>query len=297
MEAKLDAALQTIQQQQEKIEELEDMVQALLNCYKDVEARLDDTFDGDSVPLYGSCYGYLQKLSGGIAGSKWKRRWCVLENDGILYYWKTAAAATDPSADKGVIPLAGYSLNAASDDTDLTLRLVGPHKKSYEFHAESRSDKQRWVTAITEQLERMEIDSTGGMGRRQSVHRGRAISRSSTVGRTSPVNEINSSLLETCTFKGWVLRYAQTGWTRAYAVLDADVLYMYKSARDAAGALVLYLADATLSPIYPRDDLFTFEIRTASGGAHTFGFPDEGACKKWLEHLSASTGGTNASSA
>ncbi len=36
---------------------------------------------------------------------------------------------------------------------------------------------------------------------------------------------------------------------------------MYKSARDAAGALVLYLADATLSPIYPRDDLFTFEVR------------------------------------
>ena len=45
----------------------------------------------------------------------------------------------------------------------LTIKLVGPHKKGYEFHAESREDKQRWIKAISDQLERMELDSTGAV--------------------------------------------------------------------------------------------------------------------------------------
>eukprot|EP01147_Barroeca_monosierra_P006050 gene6050-9148_t len=308
MEEKLDQALLTIKEQQEKIEELEDMVQALLHCYQDIERRLDNE-DEEAIPRYGSCYGYLQKLGGGIAGTRWKRKWCVLENDGMLYYWKTAAASTDPSADKAIITLAGYSINTSSFDTDLSFRLIGPHKKTYEFHAESREDKQRWVDAISQYLEHLELDTSS---RRQSTVRGRTNTRTSTHRfNESPIGMFllcftvilsyifvyscfvgtlagqatQPSLLETCQMKGWVLRYTNTGWARSFTILNGDMLFIYKSNKDTSGGLVLYLADATFSPISTRDDLQTFEVTTQAGATHTLGFVDSGVCKKWFEAL------------
>ena len=41
---------------------------------------------------------------------------------------------------------------------------------------------------------------------------------------------------------------------------QSDVLYLYKNARDAGGAVVLYLANASISPLKSRDDLVTFEV-------------------------------------
>ncbi|XP_076262632.1 uncharacterized protein LOC143197764 isoform X4 [Rhynchophorus ferrugineus] len=90
------------------------------------------------------CFGYLIKL--GNQWKSWSRRYCVLK-DACLYFYLDANA----SSAFGVAYLHGYRVQQSSSGSKKhAFEIIPPEtgQKSYYFHAESETDKKRWITAV-----------------------------------------------------------------------------------------------------------------------------------------------------
>lgn len=53
--------------------------------------------DPPEAPIYGTCFGYVYKLSSGrgIGGKQWQKRWFVVRDNGMIHYFKSARESTD----------------------------------------------------------------------------------------------------------------------------------------------------------------------------------------------------------
>lgn len=101
-----------------------------------------------TVPIYGTCYGYLNKLSAGISKT-FKRRWFLLKDDGTLVYYKTAKASTEEGAiEHGRIELAGYTIVKANDIAKFGFRATHPTHRTFVLSTDSDDDRTRWMTAL-----------------------------------------------------------------------------------------------------------------------------------------------------
>ncbi|XP_030759239.1 uncharacterized protein LOC115884730 isoform X1 [Sitophilus oryzae] len=90
------------------------------------------------------CFGHLIKL--GTQWKSWSRRYCVLK-DACLYFYHDANASNA----FGVAYLHGYRVQQSSSGSKKhAFEIVPPEtgQKSYYFHAESETDKKRWITAL-----------------------------------------------------------------------------------------------------------------------------------------------------
>eukprot|EP00048_Salpingoeca_helianthica_P022711 m.19893 g.19893 ORF g.19893 m.19893 type:complete len:301 (+) comp7685_c0_seq1:68-970(+) len=188
------ALLARIEQQDERIEYLEDMVESLVNTVNEFQAfvktqlpqhrrdsagkathiftrrstvgELSKPSDKSpkvhrrtsschsefaeelpGVPIYGTCYGYLNKLSAGIS-KNWKRRWFLLKDDGTLLYYKTAKASTEEGAiEHGRIELSGYTI-LKTTDAKFGFRASHPTHRAFVLSAETDDDRARWMAAL-----------------------------------------------------------------------------------------------------------------------------------------------------
>eukprot|EP00049_Salpingoeca_infusionum_P000577 m.40972 g.40972 ORF g.40972 m.40972 type:complete len:300 (-) comp10495_c0_seq1:2360-3259(-) len=235
---------------------------------------------GVGVPVYGSVFGYLYKLSSGnFGGSKWKRKWCVLQGD-ELCYWKSVGSSTDPSAEKTAIKLCGYSLHQSRDVTDLHFKLVGPHRRTYEFSAETREQKEKWVDSLTHAC-------SVEPGRRTTFSRERGMSQgASSNGRTSPAPGVTGSLIDSSIRDGWMMRLLDSTWIRSYVIAEEQesCLHVYRTKSDTSDSFTI---DLEMSTICERpvqyDDLYACEITTASGALHVLATPDVSETQAWLK--------------
>eukprot|EP00041_Stephanoeca_diplocostata_P017662 m.361253 g.361253 ORF g.361253 m.361253 type:complete len:391 (-) comp20778_c2_seq2:95-1267(-) len=152
---KVAAANERVESQIEKMEEMEDMILALVGAMKELEDSVAlrtplrdhggaDTGSGDlssaldvavasrplsgsssqgtidNTPIYGLMFGYLWKLSSGrgsISSKRhWSKRWFVVRGDGQVYYYKSMRDSTDEKVKPSVLDLRGYTLSPATED-------------------------------------------------------------------------------------------------------------------------------------------------------------------------------------
>ncbi|KAH1016350.1 hypothetical protein HUJ04_007586 [Dendroctonus ponderosae] len=95
------------------------------------------------------CFGYLIKL--GTQWKSWSRRYCVLK-DAALYFYQDSNASNA----FGVALLQGYRVQQSSSSKKHSFEIVPPDptKKHYYFHAESDTDRRRWISALEYSIER-----------------------------------------------------------------------------------------------------------------------------------------------
>lgn len=316
-----------VEAQQERIEELEDMMQALLNCYQEMRGRLSevstaaapkgadkadkerppsgfDNMDGDAeegfgfdfsggpetveVPVYGLCFGYLNKLSSGV-GRTWKKKWCILHDDGTLYYWKSVKASTDSSADKGVIPLDGYKVQDGGPDKT-SFKLIGDGKRTYDFQSESVEDKIRWMDTINEEIARL------AGGRHMSLRSVRALSL---TDRPLPAGAPQTpQLLQNAAQHGYILiRNGKGGrWVRSYAVVDDADFNLYAAKGVDANSVKHNLKRCEGAPrLHQMDELYVLDIKLHKAGMAQIGFTSEEECARWATVLGSAINGRSES--
>eukprot|EP00045_Choanoeca_perplexa_P010528 m.107209 g.107209 ORF g.107209 m.107209 type:complete len:326 (-) comp15308_c0_seq3:2998-3975(-) len=307
---KLAAANKRIDAQAEQIEELEDAVKALLCCYHDVQFKLSQldrslrnapagnstteaadasaaTTEANAVevPVYGSCFGYLHKTTGGIGAKSSKKRWVVLQDDGVLYYWKSVKASTLDSVDKGVIELTNYTLDTTGK---FGFKMSHPTKRAYEFHAETTSDRQRWMVAIENAILRKQSSSPASVD--LNAHRGSISTRTVSVGKkiasTTPAPELTPQLLESAAIKD-AINTSDGGkpWKKSYACLVPPLLHVYESKTSNANSVTY---DLKLCPTPPtigsESGLFTAKLAML-GVQLKLGFASEQECNQWASAL------------
>ena len=76
-----------------------------------------ESAEGEAKLIYGTCFGYLNKLTSGkgLSRQKWKKRWFTIKADGTVVYCKTAKGSTDETEPVHYIDLYNYKISIATE--------------------------------------------------------------------------------------------------------------------------------------------------------------------------------------
>jgi hypothetical protein len=103
------------------------------------------------APIYGTCFGYLQKLSSGrgLSAKTWQRRWFVVRSDGSVTYFHTAKDSTAPGAECRTVDLRGFDF-VRSFDSQRPFAFKGAltGHRPLMLAADSEKDRTRWLDAL-----------------------------------------------------------------------------------------------------------------------------------------------------
>lgn len=264
----IDAAKAKVADQEDKMEEMEDMITALAYTLKELDAAVqlreprprtgtassttgshadaDDLSDilgqgmptaetapdGDTPLLYGLCFGYLWKQSTGRGiGTQWKKRWFVLKNDGTATYFKNMADSTSTTSQRTELSLAGYIPIAATDTgKPFGFRLVCTGQRPFTFAPDTENEETRtkWLNAFKDVI-KLQTGSGRKFRKTPSI-----VSRAGSISNKSATYPTGAELLESATLSGYLeLQKSENVWVREFfAIVGYDIVQL--SGEDAA---------------------------------------------------------------
>eukprot|EP00053_Salpingoeca_punica_P009252 m.82840 g.82840 ORF g.82840 m.82840 type:complete len:396 (+) comp14939_c0_seq2:95-1282(+) len=188
---------------------------------------------GPEVPIYGTCFGNLYKLStgGGLAPKSWNRRWFVIKDDGALHYYKTAKASTDASAttEFGLIDLNGYIIQKALDvNKPFAFKAIHPSSRNYYFCSESEEERTRWMAAMTEAADLRTSLAEDELARLETMGKSRSQILDD-IGSTSLDMDFADFVKDARHF-GWMTKLnTGTQPQKSFYILKTTVLHYYAS--------------------------------------------------------------------
>ncbi|CAG9766941.1 unnamed protein product [Ceutorhynchus assimilis] len=130
-----------------------DLIEKSINDSQAVDTYLEETKRNISIAPSSirdpDCFGYLIKL--GTQWKSWCRQYCVLK-DAAMYFYPDANATNAT----GVALLHGYKVQQISSSKKYAFEVIPPDndKKHYYFHAESDTDRRRWISALEYSIDR-----------------------------------------------------------------------------------------------------------------------------------------------
>jgi len=133
--------------------EVEDLARKTLSSAIKAAAASSEAETGEPE-LYGTCFGYLSKLTSGkgISSKKFKKRWFVIKSDGRVQYYHTMKESTNADHAANAINLEGYTITTADYKEKGAFKASCDKRRTFYFLTDPVTDEQRtkWMTAFSE---------------------------------------------------------------------------------------------------------------------------------------------------